>query len=236
MLSGSESGGTSGSFFLTSEHESVGEAGAETDVGLEVEARAEEGVVVVEEEEARGAGVGDDSRACFLRLRQGLSSEAESLRRRFVRARACSGGADTKADADEDADGASASNSGRGVGVGRFAPAVGGGDSISRCRFSGEGEESGELRGDDAGYSSCGELGGVPSSSGVSVDDAAREYGGGTTVVFWSAISGSGLPDSGVISAARAADGDEAADTGLSGRFPRVGGASSGSSGTGNGV
>ncbi len=76
---------------------------------MEVEARAEEGKVVVEEEEERGAegscagaGVGDDTRACFLRLRQGLSSEAESLRRRFVRARAWSGGADTEADADED--------------------------------------------------------------------------------------------------------------------------------------
>jgi hypothetical protein len=65
-------------------------------VGSEVETRAEEGVVVVGEEEARdaegdrgaGAGGGDDSRACFLRLRQGLSSEAEFLRRRFVRTRA----------------------------------------------------------------------------------------------------------------------------------------------------
>jgi hypothetical protein len=207
MLSRSGSGDTSGSFFSSSELGSVGEADAETDVGLEEE-RAEEGVVVVEEEEARGVGVGDDSRA---------------------------GGADTKADADADADGASASNSMRGVGVRRFAPAVGGGGSISRCCFSGEGEESGELRGDVAGHSSCGELGGVLSSSGVSVDEAAREYGSRTAVVFWCAISGSGLSDSGTESA-RAADGDSAADTGLSGRSPRVGWASSGSSGTGNGI
>jgi hypothetical protein len=79
MSSGSGSGGRTGSFFSSSGLGSVGEVDAETDVGLEVEARAE-GVVAVEEEEARGAegtcasaSVGDDNR---LRLRQGLSSEA----------------------------------------------------------------------------------------------------------------------------------------------------------------
>jgi len=75
----------------------------------------------------------------------------------------------------------------------------------------------------------------VLSSSGVSVDEAAREYGGRTAVVFWSAISWSGQSDNGTDSA-RAADGDEAAATGLSGRAPRVGCASSWSSGTGSGI
>lgn len=73
------------------------------------------------------------------------------------------------------------------------------------------------------------------SSSGVRVDEAAREYDGRTAVVSWSAISGSGLSESGIDSA-RTADGDGAADTGLSGGAPRVGRASFGSSGTGNGI
>jgi len=102
------------------------------------------------------AHVGKNTRACFLRLRQGLSSEAESLRRRFVRARACSGGADPEADAATDVDpvakaDASRSDSGRGEVERRFAPAVGSESPVCRYCFSGDGEAGGELRGDDAG-------------------------------------------------------------------------------------
>jgi hypothetical protein len=75
----------------------------------------------------------------------------------------------------------------------------------------------------------------VLSSSGVRVDEAAREYGGRTVIVSWSAISGSRLSDSGTDSAPTA-DGDGAANAGLSGRSPIVGRASFGSSGTGNGI
>jgi len=143
----------------------VGEVQAEeADAGVDVDVRAEEGVVmVVGGEEARGeegcsasARVGEDIRACFLRLRHGLSSEAaESLRRLFVRARACPGRADPEADADTSVDpmakaDASRSDSGRGEVVRRFAPAVGG-NSVWRCCFSGDGEAGGELRGDGAG-------------------------------------------------------------------------------------
>jgi len=56
----------------------------------------------------------------------------------------------------------------------------------------------------------------VLSSSGVSVDEEAQEYRGGFVIVSWSAISGSGLPDSGS-DGARAADGDGCASFGLSG-------------------
>ena len=73
------------------------------------------------------------------------------------------------------------------------------------------------------------------SSSGVRVDEAAREYGGRTTIASWSAISGSRLSDSGTDSA-RTADGDGAAKAGHSGRSPIVGWVSFGSSGTGNGI
>jgi len=141
----------------------VGEVQAEeADAGVDVDVRAEEGVVMVvggeeargEEGSSAGAGVGEDIRACFLRLRHGLSSEAESLRRLFVRARACPGGADPEADADTSVDpmakAESRSDSGRGEVVRRFAPAVGG-SSVWRCCFSGDGEAGGELRGDDAG-------------------------------------------------------------------------------------
>ena len=73
------------------------------------------------------------------------------------------------------------------------------------------------------------------SSSGVRVDEAAREYDGRTAVVSWSTISGSGQSDSGIDSA-RTADGDGAADTGLSGGAPRLGPASFRSSALGNGI
>jgi hypothetical protein len=71
-------------------------------------------VVVVVEEEARGAEDGAGGRvevgsdaddSCvgvgifFLRLRQGLSSASTSLRRHFARAHARAGGADIDADA-----------------------------------------------------------------------------------------------------------------------------------------
>lgn len=142
----------------------VGEVQAEeADAGVDVDVRAEEGVVMVvggeeargEEGRSAGAGVGEDIRACFLRLRHGLSSEAESLRRLFVRARACPGGADPEANADTSVDpvakaDASRSDSGRGEVVRRFGPAVGG-NSVWRCCFSGDGEAGGELRGDGAG-------------------------------------------------------------------------------------
>ena len=68
----------------------VGEAEAETNVGLEAEARAEERVAVVDEEEVRGGGscagvgFGEDTCDCVLRLNQGLSSGLESLRYRYV--------------------------------------------------------------------------------------------------------------------------------------------------------
>jgi hypothetical protein len=75
----------------------------------------------------------------------------------------------------------------------------------------------------------------VLSSSGVRVDEAAREYSGRTAIISWSAILGSRLSDSGTDSA-RTADGDGAANAGLSGRSPIVGCASFGSSGTGNGI
>jgi len=96
--------------------------------------------------------VGRDTCACFLRLRQGSSSEAESLRRHFVRARAYSV-ADTEADANTDVDlvaeaDASRLGSGREV-VRRFVPAVGSGDSACRYCFSGDG--GGESRRDDGG-------------------------------------------------------------------------------------
>jgi len=86
--------------------------------------------------------VGGDTCACFLRLRQGSSSEAESLRCHFVRARAYSI-ADTEADANTDVDlvaeaDASRLGSGREV-VRRFVPAVGSGDSACRYCFSGDG-------------------------------------------------------------------------------------------------
>jgi hypothetical protein len=89
---------------------------------------------VVDEEEARGeegscagVGFGEDTRACFLRLHQGLSSGPESLRHRFVRGRAWSGGAETDVDvkAEAKADGASRSDSVRGVAVRNFAPGAG---------------------------------------------------------------------------------------------------------------
>jgi hypothetical protein len=78
------------------------------------------------------------------------------------------------------------------------------------------------LRGDDAGHSLWEGLGGVLSSSGISVDEVAQEYGGRTAVVSWSEVSGSGLSDSGTDST-RATDG---ANTRLLGRTPRVGCAS----------
>ena len=152
MLLGTVSACMSESFLLLPGLGSaVGEVETEEAEAGEVDVRTDG--VEVEDEEARGdecgcagAGVGEDTRACFLRLRQGLSSEAESLRRRFVRVRACSGGVDPVAEVD-----ASRSDSGRGEVVRRFAPEVGSGDSVCRCCFSGDGEAGGELRGDDAG-------------------------------------------------------------------------------------
>jgi hypothetical protein len=158
MLSGTVSACMSESFLsLPGLGSAVGEVETEEAEAGGVDVRADG--VEVEDEEARGdeggcagAGVGEDTRACFLRLRQGLSSEAESLRRRFVRARACSGGVDTEADADPVTEvDASRSDSGRGEVVRRFAPEVGSGDSVCRCCSSGDGEAGGELRGDDAG-------------------------------------------------------------------------------------
>ena len=150
MLLGTVSGCTFESFLSLPRLGSVvGEVETDEAEAGGVDVRAVE--VEVEDEEARvdeggcsGAGVGEDTRTCFLRLRQGLSSEAESLRRRFVRARAGSGGVDTEVDA-------SRSDSGRGEVVRRFAPEVGSRDSVCRCCFSGDGEAGGELRGDDAG-------------------------------------------------------------------------------------
>ncbi len=111
--------------------------------------------------ESRGdvdAGAG----TCFLRSRQGLSSALASFRRRFERARA--GGADV---VDIDAGSAvsvsvSTSRSSASSGEGRFVPARRGSDGgtrggdggacILRCCCSGDGEDGGELRGDDAGW------------------------------------------------------------------------------------
>jgi hypothetical protein len=200
------------------------------------------GAVVVEEEEALGGDVerggradegalsgcagagagawvgGRDTRASFLRSRQGLSSASESLRRRFERAHGCSGGVNADSDADADADAVSWSDVKREVSAWKIAPVAGGGSSVCRrCSAGvGDGERGGELRGDDGAYASCGGLDGVlcSSSSGVSADDAAREYGSGTAIVSRSAVSGSRLSDCGADGAGAGGDGTN----GLSGR------------------
>ena len=91
--------------------------------------------------------------ACFFRSRQGLSSSALASRRlRFERARA---GADVGSGSVVSTSRSSDSSEG----VARFVPAArdGGGDGededdlcILRC--SGDGEDGGELRGDDVGW------------------------------------------------------------------------------------
>ena len=101
--------------------------------------------------------------------------------------------------------------------------ALGGRSSVCRrCSAgTGEGERGGELRGEDGGYASYGGPDGVlcsSSRSGVSADEAAREYGGGTAIASRSAVSGSRLSDCGADGAR--AGGDGTADNGLSGREP----------------
>jgi hypothetical protein len=93
---------------------------------------------------------GGDARESFLRSRQVVSSsESMRLRRRFGRERASSGSTDAEVDA------SSGSDSRMGVGAWRLAPVTvgedrGEGTSASR-RLSGDGEEGGELSGDEAG-------------------------------------------------------------------------------------
>ena len=116
------------------------------------DAAAGEVLLLLVEGESR-AGV-----VCFFRSRQGLLSSAlTSRRRRFERARADAGAADVGSDSVSTISRSEDSSEG----VGRFVPAARGGSGeddsegdsdlcILRC--SGEGEDGGELSGDDVGW------------------------------------------------------------------------------------
>jgi hypothetical protein len=81
------------------------------------------------------------------------------------------------------------------------------------CRCSGDGEEGGELRGDDPSRG----VGGVLSRA-LKADEAAREKGNGTGEVSWSVRSVSELSDGGTDGAWTGCEG--AAASGLVGRDP----------------